>query len=145
MADTSTREPRLWLFQMPPQSWNLWKKQLQAGEEGWFEVKRFKKEIKAGDKALLWVSGPKAGAYGRTSIITDPAPHSSISGIDYQSDAGALWVRLGRVVFMDRHLPRERLKRDPVLSSSSIITSPMGSVHQFKPNEVKQIRQLLGA
>lgn len=67
--NNSTR--RTWIFQGNPDKYRL-ENALQNEKEEWWNLNQHAKSVRTGDRALIWISGEKAGIYAIGSVLTDP-------------------------------------------------------------------------
>lgn len=130
---------------MPPKVWAEWLEFIAGGGEPWFELKRFKREVHAGDDILLWVSGKDSGARAAATVIDEPGPDPEISGLDYVPAPGAIWAPLSPPRALAAPLLRSEFRADPVLADAPIIHSAMGSIHQLHPPQAERVRALLAS
>jgi hypothetical protein len=148
-ADTN----RVWLIQMPPAEFESWRSVLlDPAESPLISVNKYTKELKAGDLAWLWISGPKAGIYGSLVIATDPEDPGDMTlygGVTL--DPKRKWVEV-----QPHHLlaepagKRALLDADPGLKGLSVVRMPWsGTVHKVTDEQHRQLhdacRRLIGA
>jgi len=64
---------KIWIFQANPSRYDILNalSDLNYLEEVW-TINQYKKEIKNGDIALIWISGPDAGIYAVANIVSNP-------------------------------------------------------------------------
>jgi hypothetical protein len=137
--------PRDWIFQTPASGWDLWLAELERGLEPSFELTRFKRDVRAGDRVWLWVSGPKGGLYGRTTVLSEPAERPALGGLDYVSGPGAIWVTLAPLELLGRPLLRGQLKEDPLIAAATIIRAPIGAIHRLSAEQGARFAELTGS
>lgn len=63
-------QPNYWLFQCNPNQYDIFTEWQNLNKETW-RVSTHKKEIKPGDKVILWVTGNKSGCYGLCTVTSD--------------------------------------------------------------------------
>lgn len=63
-------EPDYWVFQCNPEQYDIFNEWQNRETETW-KVAAHKKEIKPGDKVILWVTGMNSGCYGLCTVTSD--------------------------------------------------------------------------
>src|SRR4051812_24312473 len=61
-------ETRTWLFQANPDKYDIFET-LQLGEELW-NLRQHAREVRVGDRVLIWVCGDDAGIYAVGRVVT---------------------------------------------------------------------------
>jgi len=123
----------------------------------YWSASRLLKEIKAGDRAVIWRSGGDGGVIALGEIVEPPVPktavlHPEALGDDlWRSEADeptgiGVGIRVldFRLDADEGMLTRPMLQADPLLSGMSLLRSPQGTVFRLAPEEYDRIRQLWG-
>ena len=78
--------PNTWLFQAKPEIYDLIEelKNIEIGDEGFWDVTRYKDEIKPSDKVILWVSGKQAGVYALGEVTEKPRDERGETVVDFR-------------------------------------------------------------
>lgn len=63
-------QPNYWVFQCNPSQYDIFNEWQGKTQEIW-SVSAHKKEIKSGDKVILWVTGNKSGCYGLCTVTSE--------------------------------------------------------------------------
>jgi hypothetical protein len=123
----------------------------------YWSASRLLKEIKAGDRAVIWRSGAHGGVIALGEIVEPPVPKTAVLHPEALGDD--LWrseedeptaIGVGIRVFDFRldadegMLTRQRMLSDPVLSGMSLLRSPQGTVFRVSQGEYDRIVQLWG-
>jgi len=105
--------PRVWLFQAIPDDYDL-EDEIRPGKiEDWQAV-QFVDRLHAGDLALLWQTGKRAGVYGLAKLTTDVYERK-----------GKFWVDLRYVgLCKPPILKREDLEDHPIVQDLRVIKMP---------------------
>lgn len=141
------REPdRAWLMQVPPDQFKQWSRQLlDPGASPMLTVNRYVKQVRAGDPAWLWISGPNAGIYGSLVMMTDPvqpgAGFEHFGGVTQRRDRP--WIHVQPITLLKQPILKHRLlEAMPELADLSIIRMPGGgTVHRLAPDEDRTLRE----
>lgn len=127
-APSATR--RTWIFQGSPDKYHL-STSLQIEREEFWNLNQHAKDVRAGDRVLIWISGSEAGIYALGTVLTDPVvrPDSS-TGVGYWCNPreglkakARVRVRYDRLLF-DCPLRKVYLQADPTLWDLSILRMP---------------------
>ena len=70
LFDKYETEPSYWVFQANPSYYDT-ERALKAGVLKTWRVSQYKKDIKIGDKVILWITGDKAGIYALATVNSD--------------------------------------------------------------------------
>lgn len=114
-------------------------------------LNRYIKDISVGDKAIIWISGKKAGIYAFGEIIEPVKIFDELSDIDYWIDEKTLnklrrqpgpRIRL-TTKLLDKPLLRQKLNQDPILKNLDIIRIKVGSVFQVTLEQWNRIYELI--
>ena len=109
--------PRYWLWQGNPKHYNF-RAALEGDTMDRLSVRQHREKMRAGDHAILWLTGRNGGASAMMTVMTDPTDRDS---------SGELWISEGsRAEFkadvrIDRDLHRnplsqERAEKEPLLA-----------------------------
>jgi predicted RNA-binding protein with PUA-like domain len=139
-----------WLFQANPRYFNLAAhlKTARAGDDDHWPVTRYRDDVQAGDRALLWQSGPLAGLYGLAELSSDPylarCDYSLAEIEQHPYLRCAWWVSLRFTQVFDRPVPRSVLQMHPILHGLAVLKSPRGTVFRVTPEQWAAVQALLG-
>lgn len=132
---------RTWLFQANPNKYRI-ETSLSAETSELWNLNQHWKEIRAGDRVLIWLSGEDAGIYAIGTVMTDPclSPDSPI-GQNYWYDPeegrkvkARVRVRYDRT-FLDRPLLKPLVAADPSLVNLAVLRSPRGTNFRVSDDE----------
>ncbi|WP_051304274.1 EVE domain-containing protein [Calidithermus chliarophilus] len=127
------RDRATWIFQANPALYDIHRSlKLEARE--WWGCLQHTGRIRAGDRVLIWISGPRAGIYAVGELETGPSlrPDSPVGlrywtdPVDGMSRRPRALVRYDRVL-LDDPLLREYLRCDPDLWGLSVLRQPRGT------------------
>lgn len=79
------KAPSYWIFQCNPDKYDIVKEWEQLTSETW-QVKAHLKEVKIGDKVILWVTGPASGCYGLLTVSSGIKKELSENIVDLDID-----------------------------------------------------------
>ena len=145
--DNSTR--RTWIFQGNPHKYRL-ENALQNEKEEWWNLNQHAKSVRAGDRALIWISGEKAGIYAIGSVLTAPEVRpDSTTGIGYWYNPteglkakSRVRVRYERLLFK-QPLRKAYLQADPNLWDMTILHMPRATIFAVSADEWQAIEAWL--
>jgi hypothetical protein len=122
-----------WLFQANPDVWDFGGRltEMDLGDEDDWSVSRFKQEITAGDRVLLWQSGRDAGLYA-VGEISGPIFERDPDAEHFTEAAEELAVPFRLTRKVDPPIPRSQLLDHDVLKGLRVITAPQGSNRNTK-------------
>lgn len=130
-----------WIFQANPNIYNIYTSLAVEAEEFW-NCNQHHAKIKAGDRALIWISGKKSGVYALGIVLTDPVMRpDSAKGQRYWADPQDGIKERPRVkvkyeqVFLDKPLYCDFLQCDPDLWNLSILAYSQGTNFPVKEEE----------
>ena len=123
-----------WIFQLNPDRFDVAASE-EADRPRRFNVARYREQLRPGDNAAIWVSGPHAGVYGLAAIAANEAGEADIyerviepnSGWRREEDIGQ---RIMTVNFrddarwLDKPILRSILKADPRFEDAPILINP---------------------
>lgn len=141
--------PNCWLFQANPKYHDLVTElaNMQVGDTDGWSVDRYRAEMKAGDVAILWQSGPAAGIYAIGELIGEPHKYDwepSQKEIEEQPYLKAGWaVEYKYKTILKQPLLRERIKTHPILSQMQIIKMPRATVFRVTPTEWRELTKMI--
>jgi hypothetical protein len=138
-----------WIFQANPNKYNI-QKSLRTEDRELWGCNQHAKEIKRGDRVLIWLSGPKAGIYAVGETVSDVVakPDSQI-GLSYWTNLLDGLERRDRVLveytqkLIDRPLSRQFLRWDPALWELSIFKQAQGTNFRVTNSEWEAIKEFL--
>lgn len=116
----------IWLVQCNPRLTDILASSRTALPAAWC-VKRHTKEIRRGDRIVLWLSGAEAGAYALGEIAADVRPPEPLTG-EGADPATVTKAALDLFVdLFDRPVMRTVLKADPRFADESILRQPFAA------------------
>jgi hypothetical protein len=136
---TASERPRSWIFQANPQIYDLAEALKRIKVFRW-SVRQFGKEIRAGDRVFLWISGPSGGLVAKGITTSNPGPleereEERLFYTDPTSTAAELRVELQIQDVFSPPIPRASILGHPILSSISLVRAPQGT--NFSISEVE--------
>lgn len=142
----STVQPSTWIFQANPKLYDIQASLRKEQYELW-GCKQHVEKIKKGDRALIWISGPKAGIYAVGNILTNPSPQPDTpKGMDYWKNKldgldrrHRVWIQYEQVL-IEHPLLREYLRCDPGLWDMKILKQPLGTNFSVTQDEWEAIK-----
>lgn len=104
------------------------------GEElrSW-SVVRYRNELAAGDRFVMWLTGPQGGLIGRGRLTGSPTQQASSDKKYWQEDPGTRWyVPLVIDEWLDQPVPRAQFTLDPRFAGTSTLrTLFAGNPHRI--------------
>jgi predicted RNA-binding protein with PUA-like domain len=149
-AGTSNMDVRkTWLFQANPTKYEILRS-LQAERVELWNVRQHAREVRVGDRVLIWLSGDDAGIYALGTILSEPhKTPDSPTGQQYwiESSEGRrpyprVEVRYDRLL-VDRPLSKAYLQAIPGLWGMRILEFPRGTNFPVTSSEWEIIEELL--
>ncbi len=125
----------IWLFQANPQIYNLAEdlQNFQVADEDWWDVTRFKNEMKQGDKVILWVAGKQGGVYALGELLSEP-----------NEEKGGTWkVPFRYTHILDRPVLRDTIKGHPILRNMEILRMAQGANKRVTKEEWNALQALI--
>lgn len=116
-----------WLFQANPERYDVFA-DLASGDpiEGW-SIVRHRDDIQPGDRAALWVGGPKAGIYAIGTVTDTPREEVTGRGWLNPEDRGVTKMFCPLLlddVIADRPILKPALRADPHFAGARILSQP---------------------
>jgi len=142
--------PAVWIFQASPKFSDVRSAVRSLDETVWL-VRQFKKEIKPGDTAYLWLSGRQGGIIGVAEVLetprTQPEPRRQIPFIrKTEKFAGdQLRVNLRLLKRILPVIPRTCLRSRAELSKLSILRCPRGTNFRVGREEAEILKTLVAS
>lgn len=133
------------IFQANPSLYDIHQSLKVESKDLWGCIQHASK-IRAGDRALIWISGRQAGIYSVGTVLSNPEyrPDSSI-GMKYWTNLTdgrkprpRAWVRYEKVL-IDNPLFKKYLLWDPELYNLTILANPRGTNFKVTGSEWKAI------
>lgn len=145
----SEKASSVWIFQSNPKRFDILNALEELKEDVW-GVRRYKKEIKAGDIGIIWMSGKDGGIYAISNIVTSPdymAEGKEVAKF-WHSDEDKNEIKFRVKLKYKLKLPnnpifREELKNIPQLKNMSIFKQPQGTNFKVTENEWSIISDLI--
>lgn len=157
-----THAPNVWLFQANPERYRqgepdayLLKERVrtvQVGQEDYWRVTRFEKEMRPGDKVILWQGGQDsygkdAGiyAFGELSSAPEHSPGGDVRTEDTdEASASAGWrVRFVYTRLCPEPIPRSHLREHPILQQMQILKAPQGTNFRVTQEEWTALQHMI--
>jgi hypothetical protein len=142
---------RAWIFQANPTRFDILNALADPKVTSGFHwhVQRYRREIKPGDTALIWLSGRDGGIYAIAEVVSEPhllfePSYESRYWIDDEErDVEKLRVKLKLVRDLSNHpLRRDRLKEIDALQKLSILKFAQGTNFKVTDDEWRVIKSL---
>ncbi len=123
-----------WIFQLNPDRFDIAASD-EADRPRRFNVARYRDQLRPGDSAAIWESGPHAGVYGLATIAANEAGEPDIyerviepnSGFRHEEDIGQRMVTVNfrdDARWLDKPILRSILKGDPRFEDAPILIAP---------------------
>jgi EVE domain len=142
----SSAETRAWFFQSNPAHYDI-DAALGVLDRIWWRVPQYTNEIHAGDVAVLWRSGKKAGIVGIGRVIADPQQHPAdtaekpfvLADEEGAEDTTRALIRLKAVPF----IAKDQIRAIAALRQHQMVIAPMGTVFPISSGEWAALEELL--
>lgn len=139
----------VWIFQANPKRYDILNALLDlVPDKQWWMVNQYKKEIKQGDIALIWMSGKEAGIYAIAEIVSDPVfTKDTLESDKYwinEEDKEKPRLRVGIKIIkklINNPFLREELKDIEGLKNLSILRCPRFTNFPVTNNEWKILKK----
>lgn len=147
-----------WIFQGNPNRFDVDDYLSRYPQLIYWRTNRYIKEISLGDPVFIWRAGPDAGAVAVGRVVEAP---TQASAVQHKEALGEdLWVaneenpdelKTGiqlseiRLTLEEGMVSRDNAKEDLILSSSTIITVPNGTVFSLSVKELISLEHLWGS
>lgn len=159
MSDHTSKEPRseqastCWIFQGNPKRYDI-NDYLSRYPSIYWRAPIYRSQIQMGDRCIIWRSGDEAGAVAigrikelpqKASEIKDPEClgddlwHADESETDPDTIYVGIQIDEVRLDEESDFIPRSAFKANPILSQSTIITTPQGTVFKLNEEETKEV------
>jgi hypothetical protein len=143
------KQTSTWIFQANPKISRIFESLQNEDCELW-SCRQHSKKIKAGDRALIWISGKKPGIYAVGKILTDPSLQPDTpTGLKYWTNPfdgiateERVWVEYERRM-LDKPLLKEYIRCDPQLWELKILRAPFGTNFLVEHEEWEAIESWL--
>jgi hypothetical protein len=118
----------IWLVQCNPRRTDILATARTALPDAWC-VRRHTKEIRRGDRIVLWMSGARAGVYALGEVTADVRPVVPLAGEDHRHrPSPVMTASLDLFVdLFDRPVPRTELQADRRFADESILRQPFAA------------------
>lgn len=144
--------PKPWVFQFNPAIYK-WLDRIKENKETeqWLTSRHFR-DIREGDKVVIWASGEKAGVYAVGEIVTNPRKSP------LASEQAKYWTNKEDVckfrekynviikylkVIIDRPLLEDECRKDPTLSDMEVLKQPQGTNFPLTKKQWNRIIELI--
>ena len=141
---------RAWIFQANPKYYDI-RAAVESLEEINWGISYYKSNIKAGDEAYIWVSGPDAGIIAVGRILNNPTEAEQDEAEDQFSieperfTGKKIRVRIKIENVLKYPVLRSDLREHTILRNLGIIKFANAAIFRVKPDEVEALRKLIGA
>jgi hypothetical protein len=137
---------RIWLFQANSRRFNLAEdvKHRQPGSTDTWTVTRYEKEMKEGDRLVLWQGGEAAGIYAVGTLTGEPAEQEGENPFT-SGDQRRPWSRVSFRYdeIIEPPLTKEEVQEDGVLSGLRVLHQPQGTNYRVEADQWDRLRELL--
>jgi len=147
-----------WIFQGNPTRFDIDDYLSRYPQLIYWRTNRYVKDIVVGDPVFVWRAGNEAGAVAVGKVVEEPTPahavkHPEALGDDIwvTNEASSSEFKTGiqlseiRLSSDDNMVSRAAAKDDNVLSASTIITVPTGTVFRLSDDELSALKRLWGS
>jgi 5-methylcytosine-specific restriction endonuclease McrA len=147
-----------WIFQGNPSRFDIDDYLSRYPQLIYWRTNRYVNELALGDPVFIWRAGVAAGAVAVGRVVEAPTQarsvrHPEALGEDLwvENEADPYELKTGialsetRLTLEDGMVSRGSVKEDSILSSSTIITVPNGTVFRLSANERSALENLWGA
>ncbi|MGW2054870.1 hypothetical protein ACWCOZ_13245 [Streptomyces sp. NPDC001840] len=133
-----------WLLSCNRRKFDLDRFRLDGQELTSWSVHRFRSELEAGDRFVLWLSGADGGLVGRGRLTGPPSLEAANDASYWSEDPGVRWyVPLEMDCWLDTPIPRRRFLDTPTVAGASIVTQPFaGNPHRLSEEQWDVVRYL---
>lgn len=122
-----------WLLTCNPDVFDLDGFRRDGHELRSWSVGRYRQELAAGDRFVMWVTGPSGGLVGRGRVTGTPVQQRSTPDEYWQEEPGLRWyVPLVVDEWLDRPVPRQNFTSDGRFSQQS----PLRTLFASNPHKV---------
>lgn len=142
-------DQRTWIFQANPDRYRI-SDSLRSEEREMWNLNQHTREVHAGDRVFIWISGESAGIYAVGTVTSEPVkmPDTPTGQGYWRERQGGKQPRPRVDVKytrkrLDRPLLREFMLADPVLRDLEIIKSPRGTNFPVSERECEAITRWL--
>lgn len=147
-----------WIFQGNPSRYDVDDYLSRYPELIYWHCPKFKKEVSLGDVAYIWRAGNRAGAVARGEIVETAIERNAVAHPEALGDD--LWrtdkpdetevkvgIRLFDIRLTDEEgmIPRDLVRQNSVMATSTIITMPNSTVFRLKSEEAAVLKDLWGS
>jgi predicted RNA-binding protein with PUA-like domain len=139
-----------WIFQANPKVYRI-EESLQREREELWNLRQHSREVRIGDRVLIWLSGPEAGIYAVGTAVSPVVLRAdSADGQRYWEDPSEGRRARARIrvrydhALLDRPLRKTYLEADPALWNLSILRAPRQTNFVITPEEWQALKVWLG-
>lgn len=142
---------KFWIFQFNPlvYRWHDWIKE-NCESEQWL-TSQHAKEIRKGDRVVIWASGEKTGIYALGEISENPSKRTlnpkqekywtkkeDIHKFEKKKSVLIKYLK----IMIDKPLLEDTCKKDPILKTMEIVKQPQGTNFPLTKEQWKRILKL---
>ena len=144
-----------WVFQGSPDRFDIDDYLSRYPVLIYWRTPRYAKDIALGDRAFIWRAGRESGAVAIGTVVEVPVPRMSVIHPEALSDdlwvaekpdpdEAATGIRIDEIrLEIDQHMvPRELVRNDPDLGSTTLIRMPNASVFNLNDAETRALERL---
>jgi len=146
-----------WVFQGSPDKFDIDDYLSRYPALIYWRTPRYAQDIALGDRAFIWRAGRESGAVAIGAVLEVPVPRRSVLHPEALSDdrwfaerpnpdEAATGIRIDEIrLGIDQNMvPRELVKSDPDLGSTTLIRMPNASVFRLTDTQTKGLERLWG-
>jgi hypothetical protein len=146
-----------WVFQGNPEKFDVDDYVTRYPELVYWRTPRYATRIAVGDRAVMWRSGPDAGAIALGVVVEAPTPgtkvkHPEALGTDLwraeppdpAENKTGIQLQEIRLTLDEGFLPRQTAKSDQELANATIVTMPNGTVFPLNTAQAAALERLWG-
>ncbi len=148
-ADADKHACSIWLFQANPRYYDLAEelKHRRVGDVvSWAATTSFRK-MHAGDKVVLWQSGPGGGIFALGDLVGDPYQREQPMNEDDSEEApykrSKWWVDVRYTCILEQPITREVVKAHPILRNLEVLRWTNATNYRITEEEWAAIQALL--
>jgi hypothetical protein len=142
---------KYWIFQFNPAvyRWHEWIKE-NCEMEQWL-TNQHSKEIRKGDRVIIWASGEKAGIYAIGEVLENPSKRTlnpkqekywtKKEDIQKFEEKNSVIIRYLKMI--DNPIPEDVCRKDPILKNMEILKQPQGTNFPLRKEQWKRILKII--
>ena len=142
-------EEQVWVFQVSPDVFDI--AELIQDDTAEWPLRQHAKDVREGDKVIVWLSGKRAGIYALGTVLTDPQPventlEQQVRWGGHRSGkvpAATVLIQYDRI-FSDAPFLKTSLQEHALLRDLRVIRLPRATNFAVSADQWAAIRALIG-